>query len=578
MRDLRRQEEGRKGRSTTSAKAKAKRRKETEARSKMGSSKNKKKKKKKKRSRREEEAEEEASSDASSQTSGSYQRRRERKRRRKEGRKKESRKDPKKESRKDPKKSRRRERKDASDDKDGDPMSRNYLLAEALQQLLDGHPAFAADLPVILIRLAGGTTFDLRHMQPAGAAQGLANVLQCLVPFGVTQQAGDGAWTWQSPTGASHNNRNELVLVKLVRAMLDQMGLSLEAVRDWERPKKTVEEPIGMTATATAKTNASKRASQLASSSLEDMVKRTLDSFAGSLGGELAGLCRMILEGESIALDGLPDANLQAALKDIFETCGLVQTEMEPDEEEDTIDTRQEPPMGYALSEDLGPSSMEKLQRVVHVCKTVAARPPIKGPLRPPTHYQARPEESDDEDNDVGPSIIPRGSQEEISASAIEAQAARRQRELSSVQAGQGPLGAEDDSGREEWMLAPGKSDFFDFIKRGEPIKARKFTGKASTDDDIALVDPSVKAEMDAIYKAHHAARGPSLMEAHQAAAHDKKAQEAVADGSTQSWNWNRNEDLDKGRRVDTNALEMVFGGAASGLKSKFQGSFRGGQ
>jgi hypothetical protein len=556
---LRRQEEERKDRNKKSAKSKSKRHKESELRSKKGSS------KQTKRRRREEDAEEEASSDASSQTSDSYQRRRERKRRRKEGRKKDS--------KKDPKKSHRRERNGSSGDKDDDPLFRNYQLAEALRQLLDGHPAFAADLPVILIRLAGGTTFDLRNMQPTGAAQGLANVLQCLAPFGVTRQAGDGAWAWQSPTGVSHNNKNELVLIKLVRAMLDQMGISLEAVQNWERPKKSVKDPFGMAATATTKSNASKR---VASSSLEDMVKRTLDSFAGSLGGELAGLCHMILEGESIALDGLPDANLQAALKDIFETCGLVQTEMEPDEEEENSDTPQEPTMGYALPADLGTSTMERLQRVVRICKTVAARPAIKGPLRPPTHYQAPPEESDDEDNDVGPSILPRGSQMEISASAIEAQAARRQRELSSVQAGQGPLGPEDDSGREEWMLAPGKSDFFDFIKRGEPVKARKFTGKASM-DDIPVVDPSVKAEMDAIYQAHHAARGPSLMEAHQAAAHEKKTQEAVADGSNQSWNWNRNEDLDKGRRVDTNALEMVFGGAASGLKSKFQGSFRGG-
>jgi hypothetical protein len=31
---------------------------------------------------------------------------------------------------------------------------------------------------------------------------------------------------------------------------------------------------------------------------------------------------------------------------------------------------------------------------------------------------------------------------------------------------------------------------------------------------------------------------------------------------------------LDEGRRVDTDALNMVMGGAASGLQSKFQGEF----
>ena len=39
----------------------------------------------------------------------------------------------------------------------------------------------------------------------------------------------------------------------------------------------------------------------------------------------------------------------------------------------------------------------------------------------------------------------------------------------------------------------------------------------------------------------------------------------------SEPWKWNRDKDLDAGRRVDKDALNMILGGAGKDLKSKFQ-------
>jgi hypothetical protein len=44
--------------------------------------------------------------------------------------------------------------------------------------------------------------------------------------------------------------------------------------------------------------------------------------------------------------------------------------------------------------------------------------------------------------------------------------------------------------------------------------------------------------------------------------------------GGKGDWKWSRDKDLDEGRRVDKDALHQVLGGAATELKTKFQGSY----
>ena len=84
-----------------------------------------------------------------------------------------------------------------------------------------------------------------------------------------------------------------------------------------------------------------------------------------------------------------------------------------------------------------------------------------------------------------------------------------------------------------------------------------------------SFVSPEVQAEMEAIAREHAAMRGPSLIELHR----EKKSKEREDVRGKGNWKWDREGDLDKGRRVDKNALHMVLGGAADNLKDKFQGS-----
>jgi Protein of unknown function (DUF3752) len=79
---------------------------------------------------------------------------------------------------------------------------------------------------------------------------------------------------------------------------------------------------------------------------------------------------------------------------------------------------------------------------------------------------------------------------------------------------------------------------------------------------------------MDAIMKAHQDARGPSLMDQHKATKRKEKEAAAAKSAGKVDWKWNRDDDLDAGRRVDKDALGMILGGAADNLKTKFQGGF----
>ena len=123
-------------------------------------------------------------------------------------------------------------------------------------------------------------------------------------------------------------------------------------------------------------------------------------------------------------------------------------------------------------------------------------------------------------------------------------------------------------------MLDPGKFDFLSSIKAGNPMKSRTFQAKSkgeASEPSSRAMDPKIKAEMDAIMQAHTDARGPTLVEQHRLKKKQEKEEKA---GKKGQWNWNRDKDLDSGRRVDKNALHMVLGGASEDLKKKFQGGF----
>jgi hypothetical protein len=437
----------------------------------------------------------------------------------------------------------------------------------------------------MLIRIAGGTTFDLSQMTDVGAAYGLSKVFGCLEPFGV-QQDEKGAWMWQGPPGGA---KNELVLIRVVRTMLDQIGISMDAVNRFEETK---DDEKGLDVKPQSRSTTTDVA-ELESNKVQSQTRDLLKQFANEqLASELAGLCKLIIDGESIDLDNLPDERLRDGLESLFIECGLEKSEMENDDDDKEEEEKEEddsPSMGYALPENSADMARAKLTSVLQVCEAkppastsgnAAARRPIKGPMPTPEAYANDEQGDEDESSEDDEGPLPFGARAKgptLPPEMIKAKADQRARELAGVKGG---ILAEDmppeDQGREEWMLVPGKFDFLSAIKSGNPMRNRNFETKSKQDtgpDESQIpVDPGIKAELDAIMQTHADARGPSLVEQHRQA----KAQKDQESGADKNWKWSRDNDLDSGRKVDKNALNMVFGGAVDNLKKKFQGGFSG--
>lgn len=488
---------------------------------------------------------------------------------------------------KEHKKSRKHSRE--SRDERPDPLERNYALADALCSLFDMHPALSSDLPVMLVRLARGTTFDLGQMTDTSAAQGLSKVFGCLEAFGVQQDA-NGAWQWQGPPGA-----NELLLIRVIRTMLDQIGVSMDAINTFEEIPK---EPI--VPAVIVQPDKPREAAIDSTSLVQEQTKALLQQFTqGNLAKELAQLCQLIMGGESLSLDSLPDEKLRNGLESLFVECGLEKSEMEDDDDDDSDDGATDdnsPSMGYSLPESREDTARARLSSILQVCEgkpaaartATAGRRPIKGPMRTPEAYadDTQGQEDDDDSDDEGPlpaGVRPKGPV--LDPELVKLRAAQRARELHGVKGGMdaGDIPPEGE-GREEWMLVPGKHDFLSGVKAGQPMRSRTFGAQSKGDaghpsasqqqSQQQPVNPKIKAEMEAIMQAHSDSRGLSLVEQHrQEKAQAQKEKESTGDNS---WTWSRDKDLDSGRRVDKNALNMVYGGAADNLKKKFAGGFSG--
>jgi hypothetical protein len=477
-------------------------------------------------------------------------------------RKKRKRKEHKKESKK---KHIKRARNEAAKDDGSAIVDRNTVLADALCNLFQAHPALAEDLPIMLIRMGGGASFDLSQMTNRHASLCLGSVFQALQPVGVNQDD-VGAWTWTGP-------KNDLVLIRVVRAMLDQVGFTEDAIH--AHGEKLVQQ---------AEQKQRESAMKLNTETTVQLTKDLLREFSGKgqLYRELAGLCSMILEGESISLDSLPDEKLRTSLEELFSACYLKKYEMEDDDEDVRASASDEPAMGYALPDSDNEEFIKSLiKSVIQVCRDEemgrnTVRRPVAGPMLQPDAYadQKYHAAAADESDDEGPSpFILQAARSNLSTETIKAAAEKRAQELQYAKTGVMPEWERDETIREEWMVDPGKFDFLQSITSG-PARSRGFQAQGAVTGEQAITakrrDSKIQAEIDSILQAHEDARGPSLVELHR----QKKAQDATKSTGKkdESWKWDRDKDLDSGRRVDKANLNLVLGGAGSDLKNRFHG------
>lgn len=477
----------------------------------------------------------------------------------------------KKDSKKDKKK--RRYRGDSvKDSYANDPLERNFVFADALHDLLDEHPALSSDLPVMLIRMASGASFDLSQMSDIGAAQGLARVFQTLQTFGVERDG--NSWKWKAPIGAPQGRNNELLLLQISRSLLDQIGVTIDAVESYGKPEPEAHAELENIPTPLAQTSEFTPLQKQAFALIDRFVQ--LDA---TLPNQLGELCNMILRGESVAVDGLPDENLRESLEKLFRGAGLTKSEMEGGDDESDDD---ETTTGYGLPDANDHFARVNMEYILAACKHRASakqeetpRRIVRGPLpqHMAEHYPSHSDHQDDHDDDEdGP--LPAGMQKNRngqSKEVVQAMAELRQQQLEGLISDNAAVTKPGE--REEWMINPGEHDLLQGIKSGG-IKNRNFENRKASDNFTPEmpIDPSVQAEVDAIIQAHREARGPTLIDQHRAnIAADKAAKESVANPS---FGWSREKDLDAGRRVDKDALRLLMGGAGGGLSDKFQGGF----
>ncbi|KAL9181635.1 hypothetical protein ACHAXT_010440 [Thalassiosira profunda] len=448
-------------------------------------------------------------------------------------------------------------------------------------------------IPLLLIQLSRGTEYNLSQMPDRNLARLLGVVFEALRIHGM-EVGGSGAWKWgnAAPSGGRQGG-DDLALLRLTRALLNGVGVTLDSVAKFEKDQVQVQqqqhemvEKQRLETEVRAKDAAIKVAEEKKVNEeeirhkkrVERMTSQMLDRFdakgsstsKSSLANELQGICDVLLEGESVQLDGIENGKLKATLGQLFQLIGLELVDIENDDEEDEEDEEKEA-KGYALPDGM-PSVASNLSEVLRVCRFRSSG----GSEGAPTSWAAKPEsnqqmsqmqEESSSDDDDGPAPL---------GTVAAAKASKRKRPASQTQ-NKAMAGGVDEGGREEWMMVPGEHDFLKGIQkstRSRTFKNEKNRGQpiAATAQSQGPINPKVLEEVSAIQRAYEESRGPSLFDEHRQKQQDLK-QKQQEDGQKKDWKWNREKNLDDGRRVDKNALHMVLGGASTELKSKFQGS-----
>jgi len=522
---------------------------------------------------------------------GDEGRRKERRRRQSSHRSDGSSESSKRRDRKKSSKEKKRRRKETENGTTANEDGTAIQFAKALYALLHKFEDMGEQLISMIYRMSSGTMFDLNQVNPPELRVLLTNVFATLQKYGVEQHQG-GSWHWREATQPrADRKRLELLLIQVVRQLLNDVGLTMDAIDKFENEQHRRQQH-----------QLDKEHCMVEHNKLLEALHIILDTFGKPdanppIALELSGLFDFILQGEAVVLDGIPNEILKSELETLFQLVGLVKVK-ENVEDEDNLDGE----IVYSLPEEEEnkdrsdkTSAARNLAEIVrNECqhRVQEAAPSEKrsliGPTFPTNDSQLSIQDevlSSSSEESEGPA--PEGTDQSARRALIQRRRITKEeaRELANkrkyeIDVATGKLAASDVKsaidGREEWMLTPGKHTFLEGIMKKGPTVNRQFKNEKlpRSGGGTAHIDPSVQKEMEELTKAKHQERGPSLFQLHQ----DKIAKEkAVSTGGKEEWKWSRDGDLDKGRRVDKNALRSILGGAEENLKTKFEGSFTSG-
>ena len=486
----------------------------------------------------------------------------------------------------------RRQDDDWEREHDDDPLDtydpRAVRLSEALLVLLQSHPDMASELPIMLVRMGSGTSFDLSHVQIPLLRQQLSDVFVCL-SFAEVQLDDTGSWIWSHSNKKTSRSGDDLTLLKVVNSLLESLGFSIKKIKRFDQnqidknqsEKQGANVPDSGSAYPETKSEADKiKFRKNSTQALKSII--SLFQKYGSMGltpAEVLDMLKLIIDGKGVVGENIENNELKNDLKALFLTCNIKEEETEDGD------------VGFSLPERndmLFDGAYDRIQTLIEACVTLE-NTSNNGALNIPKIFDMIPtfgpqklssidkismptNDESDSDSDIEGPLLNNGRNTSIDKEQLIALANMRQKELDQAL---GRVSNHIDSApgvREEWMTTPGEHDFLSTISsekaqmKSRAFKNERVRGQAAT-VPAPQINPMLQSEMENLVAKHAAARGPALIDMHR----EKKKKEN--DEKTDEWKWNRNNDLDHGRRVDKNALHMIMGGASDNLKEKFQGS-----
>ncbi|KAL7509317.1 hypothetical protein ACHAXN_006749 [Cyclotella atomus] len=474
-----------------------------------------------------------------------------------------------------------------------------HSLASALNNVFISYPSMASlsegGLPLIFLQLGKGSEFNLNAMPDRRLAGLLEDVFGSLIVHGMHFDSAKG-WSWLPE---QKRDRDDLALLRLVRALMSSVGITSHAFQKCRQMQLEKEQQaVGQQQQTIMKSEETepskdttcgdspdptevahhKRIERLTSQVLSrfDPQNSSSQTESSTLATELQGISRMLLEGEIVQLDGLENDKLKASLTQLFTLVGLVLVEMDDDDEDGEADesemTKTKPlagendvikSYGYALPEEKQQNIASNLNVVLRVCQFKSSDGLECAPVAWAASRRQQNQDDSSSDEDGGPAPI--GTMAAVKA------AKRAKHQIASTTAASNAK-MDTREGREDWMLTPGEHDFLKGIQ-SKQMQNRTFKNERnrgqSTAAPIEQINPEVLAEVNAIQQAFAESRGPSLIDAHRQSQQEAKA----GANDKKDWKWNREKNLDDGRRVDKNALHLILGGAKTELATKFQGS-----
>lgn len=500
-----------------------------------------------------------------------------------------------------------------SDNASSGTLSKYDSLLPQLYDLLSQHPGLATELPYILIRVASGSSIHLSQVSDPSVASGFRQIFQTLgcTCTGDEWKFDDGGRI-KKYNGAGCND-SDLVLIKLVTYLMDEKGFTINAVENFENSITPMSHQITNGANDKISNAEAQKSPPSIYEEIGSLTSMLLEKFQAqqkdkksSLAKELYDIFNMIQDKEIICLDAIPDQSLRESMEKLFMIIGLSKEEMEAENDDDDEDEgnddvggdEQEASFGFVLPEETDVEFdriMMKIDAAVTACKTThqefiqsTSTKRTLGPSLPPTNASTSgsafdQHDSDDDEDDVGPAPLGEMVKSRkvkgpaLSSTELKQLVKEREAQMVHVTTGIDPNASTSDGAREEWMIQPGEHDFLKGVL-SKGIKNRTFKNEKGRAVESALdvpLDPAIQKQVDSIIKMHEEARGPSLIEQHRLKrAEEKMAAVASKGGKGNDWCWNREKDLDSGRRVDKSHLQMVMGGASKDLKNKFSGSY----